>query len=129
MRVVLATAQPWLRSPITAESGTRASVRNTSLNIAWPVISLSGRTSMPGWCISMANHVMPWCFGESGAVRAMSMPRSATWPSDVHTFWPSTTHSSPSWTARHVRPARSDPAPGSLNSWHQARWPVTMSRT
>ena len=46
--VVLATAQPPLRSPMIASSPTRASVRNTSLNIARPVISRSGRTSMPG---------------------------------------------------------------------------------
>src|SRR5690606_13249681 len=60
--------------------------------------------------------------------RAMSMPRSATWPPEVQTFWPLTTHSSPSFTARVFRPARSDPAPGSLKSWHQAFLPVTMSR-
>ncbi len=112
-----------------ASSGTRASLMNTSLNMAWPVISTRGRTSMPGWCMSMANQVMPWCFGTSTLVRAMSMPMSAIWPSEVHTFWPLTIHSSPSFTARVVRPARSEPAPGSLKSWHQARAPVTMSRT
>ena len=88
--------------------------------MAWPVISRSGRTSTPGWCMSMANQVMPWCLGTSGSVRAISMPRSAVWPSEVHTFWPLTIHSSPSLTARVVRPARSEPAPGSLNSWHHA---------
>ena len=36
-----------------------------------------------------------------------------------HTFWPLTTHSSPSRTALVPRPAKSLPAPGSLNSWHQ----------
>ena len=77
----------------------------------------------------MANQVMPWCFGTSTLVRAMSMPRSAVDPSEVQTFWPLTTHSSPSSTARVVRPARSEPAPGSLNSWHHALTPVTMSRT
>ena len=69
-----------------ARRGTRASLRNTSLNIAWPVISRSGRTSTPGWCMSSAKHVMPWCFGTSGFVRAISMPRSAICPPDVHTF-------------------------------------------
>ena len=34
--------------------GTRTSVRNTSLNIARPVISRSGRISTPGWCMSSA---------------------------------------------------------------------------
>ena len=52
--VVLATAQPLFMPPIIASSATRASVRKTSLNIARPVISFSGRMSMPGWCMSMA---------------------------------------------------------------------------
>ena len=37
-----------------------------------------------------------------------------------HTFCPVMTQRSPSRAARVVRPARSEPAPGSLNSWHQA---------
>ena len=37
----------------------------------------------------------------------------------VHTFCPLSTHSSPSRSARVESPATSDPAPGSLNSWHQ----------
>ena len=41
------------------------------------------------------------------------------WPPEVHTFWPLTIHSSPSCIALVCRPARSEPAPGSLNSWHQ----------
>ena len=55
---------------------------------------------------------MPWCLGTSGSVRASSMPRSAYWPPEVHTFWPLTIHSSPSLTALVWRPARSDPACG-----------------
>ncbi len=129
MSVVLATAQPLLSPPMMASSATWASLRNTSLNMAWPVISTSGRTSTPSWCMSPANQVMPWCLGTSTLVRAMSMPMSAVWPSEVHTFWPLTIHSSPSLTARVVSPARSEPAPGSLKSWHQALAPVTMSRT
>ena len=126
--VVLPTAHPLLSPPTRASSATRQSVRNTSLNNARPVISRRGRTSMPGWCMSMANHEMPLCLGRSTSVRARSMPRSATWPPEVQTFWPLTTHSSPSRTARHCSPARSEPAPGSLNSWHHASWPLTMGR-
>ena len=71
------------------------------MNSARPVISRSGRTSTAAsWCMSMANHVMPWCFGASGFVRATSMPMSAICPPDVQTFWPLTIHSSPSRTAR-----------------------------
>ena len=72
---------------------------------------------------------MPWCLGTSGSVRASSIPMSAFWPLEVHTFWPFTIHSSPSRTARVWRPARSEPAEGSLNSWHHDWRPVTMSRT
>ena len=71
---------------------------------------------------------MPLCFGASGLVRATSIPRSATWPPEVHTFWPLTTHSSPSRTALVWMLARSEPAPGSLNSWHQATSPLAIGR-
>ena len=43
---------------------------------------------------------MPSCFGASGSVRAMRMPNFECWASDVQIFWPFTTHSSPSRTAR-----------------------------
>ena len=52
--VVLATAQPLLSPPIRELSGATASSRNTSLNIACPVISTSGRISTPFWCMSIA---------------------------------------------------------------------------
>ncbi len=71
----------------------------------------------------------PLCLGASGSVRATSMPRSARWASVFHTFCPVMTHSSPSRTARHARPARSEPAPGSLKSWHQESSPVNMGRS
>ena len=38
--------------------------------------------------------------GHVGSVRASRIPHSARWAADVHTFWPVTTHSSPSRTAR-----------------------------
>ena len=42
------------------------------------------------------------------------------WASVVHTFWPLSTHSSPSCSGTVLdSPATSEPAPGSLNSWHQ----------
>ena len=66
-----------------------------------------GRTRCPAWR------------GASGSVRARRIPRSATRPLEHHTFWPVTTQSSPSSSARVLRPARSLPAPGSEKSWHQ----------
>ena len=71
---------------------------------------------------------MPLCFGAWGSVRATSIPRSARWARVFHTFWPVMTHSSPSRTALQASPARSEPAPGSLNSWHQASSPVNIRR-
>ena len=46
------------------------------------------------------------------------MAKSASSAQVVQTFWPVTTQSSPSGTARVASEARSEPAPGSLNSWH-----------
>jgi hypothetical protein len=50
--VVRASGQPPSTSPITQSSGTNTSSRNTSLNMARPVISRSGRMSMPGVAMS-----------------------------------------------------------------------------
>jgi hypothetical protein len=54
------------------------------------------------------------CFGASGSVRQASQMKSASWPPVVNTFWPFTTYSSPSSTARVRSEARSVPAPGSV---------------
>ena len=62
---------------------------------------------------------MPLRLGASGSVRASSTPKSERWAHVVHTFWPVTTQSSPSRSARVASEARSEPAPGSLKSWHQ----------
>ena len=57
---------------------------------------------------------MPRCFGASGSVRASVNTAVPSMPRDVQIFWPLSTHSSPSRTARSFSPARSDPASGSL---------------
>ena len=82
-----------------------------------PVGCTSGRTSMPGVDMSTSRKVMPWCLGTSGLVRVSSMPQLQNCAAEFQTFCPVTTNSSPSRTARVARLARSDPAPGSLNSW------------
>ena len=57
-------------------------------------------------------------------------PQRAWWASEVHTFCPLTRQSCRRrCTARVARPARSDPAPGSLNSWHQTSSPVHSGRS
>src|SRR3954454_18923139 len=70
--------------------------------------------------------LIPRCLGTSQSVRASNMPKSAEWALVLHNFWPFTTHSSPSCTAVVVKPARSEPLPGSLNSWHHVSSPVTI---
>ena len=54
MSVVMAMRQPSPTSPMRSASGTRTSVRYTSLNSASPVIWRSGRTSTPSACMSSA---------------------------------------------------------------------------
>ena len=127
--VVWATRHPAPTSPSTQPGRTRAPVRNTSQNELPPFICLSGLASTPGWCMSMRKYVRPWCLGRPGSVLASSMPKSAVSAPEFHTFWPSITHSSPSGTARVPTLARSEPEPGSLNSWHQAASPSAIGRT
>ena len=59
---------------------------------------------------------MPACFGASGSERQMISPMPACCAFEVHTFWPLMIQESPSRSARHDSPARSEPAPGSLKS-------------
>ena len=70
---------------------------------------------------------MPLCLGTSALVRATRMPQSLYWAPDVQTFCPFTTNTSPSRRARVLRPARSDPASGSENSWHHTSSPRSMA--
>ncbi len=99
---VRAAGQPLSMSPSTFATGTRTLSKNTSLKCAAPVAWMSGRTSMPGRSMSTSRNVMPWCFGTSGLVRASSMPWSHHCAAEFHTFWPVTTNSSPSRSARHA---------------------------
>ena len=47
----------------------------------------------------------------------MISPMSENWAPEVHTFWPFTTHSSPSRTARGLERGQVGPHAGSLNNW------------
>jgi hypothetical protein len=53
MSVVSATFQPLPSPPSTFASGIRAPSMNSSLNSFSPVIWRSGRTSTPGWSMSI----------------------------------------------------------------------------
>ena len=67
--MVRATRQPSLTSPTTLATGTRTSSRKTSLKWDSPVIWRSGRTVMPGTCMSTMSMVMPSRLGRAGSVR------------------------------------------------------------
>ena len=88
--VARATVQPPSTGPTTSSSGTKTSLKNTSLNSELPVGIFSGRTSTPSACMSMTMVVMPLCLGASGLVRTVAKPLPATWAPLVHTFWPLT---------------------------------------
>ncbi|CAB4835623.1 unannotated protein [freshwater metagenome] len=128
INVVSDTRQPSPGAPSISRSGTLVSVKNTSLNSASPVICRSGSTSTPGACMSTTKAVSPACLTASGLVRTTSRPQRDRCASVVHTFWPLTIHSSPSFTPRDDKPAKSEPLPGSLNSWHQISSPVNSGR-
>ncbi|CNG99657.1 Uncharacterised protein [Mycobacterium tuberculosis] len=112
----VATRHPAFNSPTRFSTGTRASVKNTSLKStsSWSDTDANGRRTTPGVSVGMSNALIPLCFGASGSVRTNVKSTSAWWAPDVHTFCPLTTKWSPSSTARVFSDARSDPAPGSL---------------
>ena len=91
-----------------------------------PTMLRNGLISMPGRSIGTMKYEMPVYLLVSGSVRAMRMPNFATCASDVQIFWPLTTNTSPSRTARVERLARSDPASGSEKSWHHNSSPRSI---
>lgn len=69
---------------------------------------------------------MPSCLGASGFVRARSIAWSANWATVVQIFWPVIRQPPSTRSARVLSEARSDPAPGSLNSWHHTTSPRSV---
>lgn len=72
---------------------------------------------------------MPLCFGASGSVRARHTPQRALCAADVHTFWPVSSQPPSPRTALVRSDARSEPAPGSENSWHHRNSPRNVPGT
>ena len=96
----------------------RAPSKKTSLNSAVPVISPIGPDLHPGLVHADQQERQATVVAGRGPVRATTKHQSHQWASDVHTFCPSITHSSPSpaagvYSARVWTLARSDPAFGS----------------
>ena len=91
----------------------------SSLNSASPVIWRSGR-DLDAVLLHVHQEVGEAAvLGASGFVRATSMHHFDSCASVVQTFWPVTTQSSPSRTARVFSEARSEPDSGSEKPWHQ----------
>ena len=83
----MTTFQPCPIGPTTMSAGVRASVKNTSLNSAVPVIWVIGRISTPGWSTGHSRKLIPSCFFAAvGSVRQTTKIQSAMWPRLVHTF-------------------------------------------
>ena len=72
---------------------------------------------------------MPLCCGTSGSVRARQMPQSARSATEFQTFWPVSCQPPSTRSARVRSEARSEPEPGSENSWHQTSSPSSDGRT
>ena len=89
----------------------------------------SGRTSTPGACMSITMVVMPACLGASGSVRTVARPRWQYCAPEVQTFWPLTTQPPSTGSPRVLTAAASEPASGSLNSWHQTYSPIRVLST
>ncbi len=125
-RVVRATCQPVPATPTTQSSGTNTSSRKTSLNTERPVISRSGRISIPLLSMATRKNVSPRCLGAPGSVRARQIAQSASRAREVHTFCPDSSQPPSARTALVRKEARSEPASGSLNSWHQVISPRSV---
>ena len=70
--------------------------------------------------------MIPSCRGAAGSVRAMQIAQAACWASEVQIFCPVSRQPPSARSARVVSPARSEPAPGSLNSWHHRKSPRSV---
>ena len=68
-RIVCLKALP--STPTRLSTGTRTSVKKTSQKWRFVVMSVIGRTSMPGVDIGTMISLMPWCGGPSLDVRQM----------------------------------------------------------
>ena len=102
-----------------ASFDTTASEKNTSLNVR-AAVHLLERSDLDAGLVHVDDEVRDARGASAGRRRCgrrASRGRPPAAP-DVHTFWPLTIHTSPSRTARVDSDARSDPAPGSLKSWH-----------
>ena len=71
----------------------RAPVKKTSLNSEPPVSCSIGRTSTPSWSSGTSRKDSPWWRSEPGSVRQTTNAHWLKCALDVHTFWPSITHS------------------------------------
>ena len=78
---------------------------------------------MPGADIGTRNTLRPSCFRPVRDVRVSRKIHWATRAYEVQIFCPLMTHPSPSRSADVRTDARSDPASGSLNPWHQITSP------
>jgi hypothetical protein len=99
--------------PIRFSAGTTTSLKKHCEKPLFPVIWISGATSMPGVFMSIKRNPMPSCLSALGSVRTRQKIQSARCACDVQVFCPFTRYLSPRSSAVVRRFARSEPAPGS----------------
>jgi len=122
----LATDQPWSTSPSTLLTGTRTLSKKTSKYSPSPLRLTMGLMVTPGERRSISKKVMPaWRLRPEAVVRTSANIQFAPPASVVQIFWPLTTRSSPSRSARVRRLARSEPALGSEYPWHHMFSPLS----
>ena len=119
--VAIATDHPWSTSPSTSESGTNTSSRNTSAKPSSPSRRPKPRTVTPGASSGTRRYVRPRWRSAAGSVRNRPKRWVQNAPRVVHVFWPESRQppAASSRTPRLWMPARSEPAFGSDQPWHQ----------
>ena len=118
--VARATVQPPSTGPTTSSSGTNTSLKNTSLNS-----ECAGRHLQRPHLDALGLHVdhhrgdARRAWARRGWCARWPARSLATWAPLVQTFWPLTSQPPSTRVALVLMPAASEPASGSLNSWHQ----------
>ena len=107
----MATFQPSPGAPTTRSAEVRAESKKTSQNSPSPSMLVIGRTCTPGCRAGTRSSDSPWCREEPGSVRHSTYSQSADAPNVIQIFWPSMTHSSPTFSAHGGLPPPVPPGP------------------
>ena len=123
----MATVHPSFSAPSSASTGTRTSLKNSSLNSCSPVMVTAGAPRCPATSCRRAGRRCPCASARRGRCAPAARTSWRRCPSVFHTFWPLTTIVRRRRAPRARRSAaRSEPASGSEKPWHQMSSPRSM---